>query len=101
MRLLEIENGQNVGRHPDKVTFEEYAEVGIMPSNPVKVIRAKCLDCCAGAQSEVRMCTAVTCPLWPYRMGSNPLRSKREMTDEEKQATAGRLKAARLNKKLS
>ena len=34
-----------------------------------KAIRKKCLDCCCGQQVEVRLCTAVECPLFPYRMG--------------------------------
>jgi len=32
-------------------------------------IRAKCLDCCGFQAVEVRLCTAVHCPLWPFRMG--------------------------------
>ena len=39
---------------------------------PVKAIRAKCLDCCCGHPSEVRICTASKCPLYPYRMGTRP-----------------------------
>lgn len=39
---------------------------------PIKAIRAKCLDCCCGHPSEVRICTAVKCPLYPYRMGKRP-----------------------------
>ena len=39
---------------------------------PVKAIRAKCLDCCCGHPSEVRICTALKCPLHPYRMGKRP-----------------------------
>ena len=39
---------------------------------PIKAIRAKCLDCCCGHPSEVRICTATKCPLYPYRMGKRP-----------------------------
>ena len=39
---------------------------------PIKAIRAKCLDCCCGHPSEVRICTAIKCPLYPYRMGKRP-----------------------------
>ena len=39
---------------------------------PIKAIRAKCLDCCCGHPSEVRICTALKCPLHPYRMGKRP-----------------------------
>lgn len=36
---------------------------------PLKVIRAKCLDCCGGSAKEVRLCTAKDCPLYLYRFG--------------------------------
>lgn len=35
-----------------------------------KAIRLKCLDCCGGNSAEVRRCSAIKCPLWRYRMGS-------------------------------
>ena len=37
-----------------------------------KAIRAKCLDCCCGQENEVRHCTALDCPLFPYRFGCAP-----------------------------
>ncbi len=37
-----------------------------------KAIRLKCLDCCCGVSSEVKLCTCVTCPLYPYRLGKSP-----------------------------
>ena len=43
-----------------------------MHITPIKAIRLKCLDCCAGHPSEVRICTALKCPLYPYRMGKRP-----------------------------
>lgn len=36
---------------------------------PLKVIRAKCLDCSNGDAEEVKQCPVRTCPLWPLRMG--------------------------------
>ncbi len=57
----------------------------------LKVIREKCLDCCVGQPSEVRVCHITDCPLWPYRMGENPFR-KHKLTDEQKLAAAKRLK---------
>lgn len=39
---------------------------------PVKRIRMKCLDCCAGDNREVRLCPSSDCSLWPYRMGHRP-----------------------------
>lgn len=43
---------------------------------PMKAIRAKCLGCCCGASNEVRLCTAKKCPLYPYRFGKNPNRTR-------------------------
>jgi hypothetical protein len=42
----------------------------------LRAIRARCLDCCADQPNEVRLCTAVTCPLWPYRMATDPWRKE-------------------------
>lgn len=39
---------------------------------PIRAIRAKCIDCCAGQKLEVRLCRAVKCPLYEYRMGHRP-----------------------------
>jgi len=39
---------------------------------PVKAIRLKCVDCCAGQLNEVKLCTVEDCPLFPYRMGKRP-----------------------------
>jgi hypothetical protein len=47
-----------------------------LQTNPVKVIREKCLECCCWQPEEVRKCTATGCPLHPFRMGKNPYRAK-------------------------
>ena len=39
---------------------------------PVKAIRKKCLDCSCFQPKEVRLCTCVDCPIYPYRMGTRP-----------------------------
>jgi hypothetical protein len=40
--------------------------------SPLKTIRAKCLDCCVFQYAEVLHCSAIKCPLHPYRMGRRP-----------------------------
>jgi len=40
-------------------------------TSPLKAIRAKCLDCSAYNQSEVRKCTKKNCPLFKFRFGKN------------------------------
>lgn len=43
-----------------------------MKQTPMKAIRLKCLDCCAGQVAEIRRCELEKCPLFPYRMGHRP-----------------------------
>lgn len=45
---------------------------------PVRAIRAKCLDCCCGQMQEVRLCPCSDCPLYPFRMGKNPNRKRKD-----------------------
>lgn len=66
---------------------------------PLKAIRAKCLDCCCGQANEVKLCPSVQCPLHAFRNGKNPYRTKKELTPEEKEALATRLKNAREKQK--
>lgn len=43
---------------------------------PIKAIRAKCLDCSGGSRWEVRLCELEDCPLWSYRMGHRPKKTR-------------------------
>lgn len=65
--------------------------------NPVKAIRAFCLGCSGDSTAEVKSCPVVECPLFPFRMGKNPYRQRREMSEEEKRALVDRLREARKN----
>ena len=67
-------------------------------SNPLKAIRAKCLDCVCYQPALVAECHIVTCALHPFRMGKNPLRKHRVMSDEQRRVLAERLSTARLAK---
>lgn len=42
---------------------------------PIKAIRMKCLDCCSGQNKEIRLCTVINCPIYPYRFGRRPDKS--------------------------
>ena len=66
-------------------------------TNPVKAIRAFCMECSGGSYSEVKCCPMYKCPLFPFRFGKNPFRQRREMTEEEKRVLADRLREARKN----
>jgi hypothetical protein len=68
-------------------------------ANVLKAIRKNCLECSCGSETEVRQCTHVKCPLYPYRMGRDPnparsyknpqYRGKNVATDEEKVEVVG------------
>lgn len=66
-------------------------------TNPVKAIRDFCIDCCGGSRETVKVCPSEKCALYPFRMGKNPFRQKREMTEEQRKAIADRLKKGREN----
>ena len=66
-------------------------------TNPVKAIRDFCIDCCGGLRETVKVCPSEKCALYPFRMGKNPFRQKREMTEEQRKAIADRLKKGREN----
>jgi hypothetical protein len=40
---------------------------------PIRAIRFKCLDCYSTAKM-VKECQEKDCPLYPYRLGHNPMR---------------------------
>ena len=67
-------------------------------TNPVKAIRAYCLECVRGSAHEVKLCPIEECPLHPFRFGKNPYRTKKELTEEQKAAMVERLEKARLAK---
>lgn len=67
----------------------------MMITNPVRAIRAKCLDCCCGSANEVKECPSETCSLHPFRFGKNPYRAKRELSPEQRAAMRERLLRAR------
>ena len=67
-------------------------------TNPIKAIRAFCVECCGGSAHEVSLCTATECQLYEFRFGKNPYRSKREMSEEQRAAASERLRQAREKK---
>ena len=74
---------------------DELKALGHQPTPVLKAVRAYCIDCSGGNMAEVRKCTVTRCELYPFRMGKNPWRAKRELTDEQRKQMGERLKAAR------
>ena len=56
------------------------------PTAPAKAIRAFCLSCCMESVTEVKLCPADECPLWPFRFGKNPFRKHQTVTESQLQA---------------
>ena len=71
---LELHQGGLAGRDPRKMTQDDLREAGHEPMSPLQAVRAHCLDCCGHQETEVVRCTAVKCPSWPFRLGTNPWR---------------------------
>jgi hypothetical protein len=68
--------GYMTGRDPRRMSPDELEAMGHQRMSAQEALRLKCLDCCAGSSNEVRLCVAVTCPAWPFRMGKSPWRAK-------------------------
>ena len=65
-------------------------------SSLLQAIRVKCLDCVCQQTKEVRLCTTTYCPLYPYRMGNDPFRKRRELTPEQKMERRARFDGKKL-----
>ena len=76
------EDGRLVGRDPRTVPERDWRAAGLPLRTLAEAARAKCLDCCGEQLREVRFCMALTCPLWPFRMGANPFRGTRGRSPE-------------------
>jgi hypothetical protein len=72
---LELRDGQQVGRDPRHMRSDEIAALGHAAMSPLRALRLRCVDCSGGSTTEVRLCTAIACPAWPFRMGKNPWRA--------------------------
>ncbi len=76
---------------PRELTPEDMAKLGVPRTNRTDAIRAMCLQC-VGTPQEVRLCECGACPLFFFRMGSDPFRAP---PSEKQMATAQRLAADR------
>ena len=65
MKKLRQEQGKSVQ------SGSSTGSINHAPKHLLHIIRAKCLDCCAGSAKEVNLCADGKCSLWPYRMEKN------------------------------
>jgi hypothetical protein len=56
---------------------------------PIKSMRAKCVDCTNHQTKEIRLCTVITCALWPYRMGKRPKKDDSEHLEDSPDCKKG------------
>ena len=56
---------------------DQLEELGHKKRPLLRVIRDMCLRCVCGSSSEIRRCTSVACPLYPYRLGKDPYSTRR------------------------
>lgn len=80
---------------PREMTPEDLIRLGFKRTSRGDAIREMCRSCMGGSYAEVRRCENGGCPLFLFRMSHDPWREQREMTEEQKQAGADRLRAAR------
>jgi formate-dependent nitrite reductase cytochrome c552 subunit len=76
--------------------FKKYT--GKKITSPLKAIHEKCYECSGDQWNEVRQCVVYNCALYPFRFGKNPFRTIRNLTEEQKQASAERLAKYRAEK---
>ena len=104
---LEKQKGWDVGRDPRQMTRAELELLGHGKKPLLRAMRARCLDCCADQPNEVRLCTQVHCPLWPYRMGTDPWRKEPSEAQREqgrrlaRKAAAGAAEAFSLKEQIA
>lgn len=90
-------DGTPMGRDPRRMNAAALEACGLERQSRGDAIRAKCTECMAGSQAEVRRCGDVSCALWPFRMGTNPWPEKRVMSEEQRALAVERLSRARAN----
>ena len=81
-----LANGDTRGVDPRTLGQDALRDLGHTPKSPFRALRERCLECCSGSSHEVRCCTVVRCPAWPFRTGKNPWRAPAS----EAQREAGR-----------
>ena len=81
---------------PRTLTPADMAARGYQRISRGDAIRAFCVETCmCGSRNEVLLCANGACPLWPFRMGTDPFRDARQMTDEQRAEAGERLRLAR------
>ena len=86
-----LPSGDERGLDPRELPQAELEALGHGPVTLRNAVKAHCAECCGGSTREARICTAVSCNLWPFRTGINPWKAP----PTEAQIEAGRRLGAR------
>lgn len=82
--------------------------MAVKKTDLMKLVVAKCMDCCCDDKSEVKACTVKKCPLFPVRLGlkgaevtvsDKPKRKRKPMSEAHKEAMRVGREAAKAAKK--
>ena len=78
-------------------TEEEFNREVYENTNVLRAIKLKCLDCSTYNINEIKECPVKNCPLYPFRLGKNPFRKKKELSEEERNKLSERMKNIKRN----
>lgn len=78
-------------------TEEEFNREVSDNTNVLRAIKLKCLDCSTYNILEIKECPVKNCPLYPFRLGNNPFRKKKELSEEERTKLSERMKNLKRN----
>ena len=78
-------------------TEEEFNKEVSENTNVLRAIKLKCLDCSTYNINEIKECPVNKCPLYPFRLGKNPFRKKKELSEEERNKLSERMKNIKRN----
>lgn len=79
-------------------TDEEFKKEVSENTNVTRAIKLKCLDCSTYNINEIKECPVKECPLYPFRLGKNPFRKKKELSEEERHKLSERMRNIKRNK---
>ena len=59
-----------------KIRMKEDGKLKEVALSPNRAIHFQCIECMGWSSHEVKECTDYHCPLYPFRMGTNPSRKR-------------------------
>lgn len=80
-----------------EIKYQEITTFGKRFTTPMQAIKANCLACSAGVQSEVKECRVTACALFAYRTGKNPFNKGK--SEAQRKAMSERLKGRKIGGK--